>query len=97
MSSTMGIQETILEVKSRTLHFIDVGGQRSERRKWINVFENIQVLLFIIAISEYDQKLREDKTVSRVAESEMLFDQMINSRWFRSSQCIIFFNKVDLP
>jgi guanine nucleotide-binding protein subunit alpha, other len=39
----------------------DVGGQRSERKKWIHCFENVNSLLFLVAISGYDQCLVEDK------------------------------------
>lgn len=39
----------------------DVGGQRSERKKWIHCFENVHCLLFLVAISGYDQCLVEDK------------------------------------
>jgi hypothetical protein len=39
----------------------DVGGQRSERKKWIHCFENVTALLFLAAISGYDQCLVEDK------------------------------------
>lgn len=39
----------------------DVGGQRSERKKWIHCFENVTALLFLVAISGYDQCLVEDK------------------------------------
>lgn len=39
---------------------IDVGGQRSERRKWIHCFENVTAVLFLVAISGYDQCLTED-------------------------------------
>jgi guanine nucleotide-binding protein subunit alpha len=39
----------------------DVGGQRSERKKWIHCFENVNCLLFLVAISGYDQCLVEDK------------------------------------
>jgi hypothetical protein len=39
----------------------DVGGQRSERKKWIHCFENVNALLFLVAISGYDQCLAEDK------------------------------------
>ena len=39
----------------------DVGGQRSERKKWIHVFDNVQVVLFLVAISGYDHALVEDR------------------------------------
>jgi hypothetical protein len=39
----------------------DVGGQRSERKKWIHCFEGVNALLFLVAISGYDQCLAEDK------------------------------------
>jgi guanine nucleotide-binding protein subunit alpha len=39
----------------------DVGGQRSERKKWIHAFENVGVVLFLAAISGYDQALPEDR------------------------------------
>lgn len=39
----------------------DVGGQRSERKKWIHVFDNVQVVMFLAAISGYDQSLIEDR------------------------------------
>lgn len=44
----------------------DVGGQKSERRKWIHCFDNVNAIIFVVAISEYDQTLREDgETVSK--------------------------------
>ncbi len=33
---------------------VDVGGQKSERRKWIHCFDNVNMVLFIIAMSDYD-------------------------------------------
>jgi len=39
----------------------DVGGQRSERKKWIHVFDNVQVVLFLVAVSGFDHVLVEDK------------------------------------
>ncbi|VDM59949.1 unnamed protein product [Angiostrongylus costaricensis] len=38
----------------------DVGGQRSERRKWIHCFDNVNAVIYVAAISEYDQVLKED-------------------------------------
>lgn len=44
---------------------VDVGGQRSERRKWIHCFENVTSIMFLVALSEYDQVLVEcDNEVS---------------------------------
>jgi hypothetical protein len=52
---------------------VDVGGQRSERRKWIHCFENVTSLIFLVALSEYDQKLLEDGSQNRLEESKALF------------------------
>jgi hypothetical protein len=41
---------------------MDVGGQRSERKKWIHCFDGVQCLLFMVALSGYDQSLLEDQT-----------------------------------
>lgn len=45
---------------------VDVGGQRSERRKWIHCFENITSIIYLAAISEYDQVLYENENDVRV-------------------------------
>lgn len=43
--------------------FVDVGGQRSQRRKWIKCFEDKSVnsILFLVSTSEFDQVLAEDR------------------------------------
>jgi guanine nucleotide-binding protein subunit alpha len=58
---TTGITETIFDLGQLTYRMFDVGGQRSERKKWIHCFENVNCLLFLVAISGYDQCLVEDK------------------------------------
>ncbi len=48
---------------------VDVGGQRSERRKWIHCFENVTSIIFLVALSEYDQILFEsDNEVSQAGQ-----------------------------
>ena len=44
----------------------DVGGQRSERKKWIHCFENVTSIIFCVALSEYDQVLLEESNQVRV-------------------------------
>lgn len=43
----------------------DLGGQRSERKKWIHCFENVTAIIFMVALSEFDQVLIEDEQVVR--------------------------------
>lgn len=45
-----------------TCRLFDVGGQRSERKKWIHCFEDVTAIIFCVAMSEYDQVLHEDET-----------------------------------
>eukprot|EP01084_Bolivina_argentea_P145519 255048_1 len=56
---TTGLHEMGFTIKDDTFKVIDVGGQRSQRRKWIHCFENVTALIFVAALSEYDQKLYE--------------------------------------
>ena len=43
----------------------DVGGQRDERRKWIQVFNDVTAIIFVVACSSYNMVLREDPTMVR--------------------------------
>ena len=43
-----------------------MGGQRSERKKWIHCFQNVDCVLFCVALSAYNQTLREDSEVVRL-------------------------------
>jgi len=58
---TTGISESTFDVGSLIYRMFDVGGQRSERKKWIHVFDNVQAILFLVAISAYDSVLIEDR------------------------------------
>lgn len=48
---------------------LDVGGQRSQRRKWIHCFEDVTAVLFVSAVSEFDQVLAEDKRMVSCAKA----------------------------
>ncbi|GJE90016.1 heterotrimeric G protein alpha subunit alpha [Phanerochaete sordida] len=93
---TTGITETTFKVGELTYKLFDVGGQRSERKKWIHCFENVTALVFLVSLSEYDQMLYEDESVNRMQEALTLFDSICNSRWFVKTSIILFLNKIDL-
>ncbi len=45
---------------------LDVGGQRSERKKWIHCFDEVKAVIFIAALSDYDLTLVEDPSMNRL-------------------------------
>lgn len=59
---TTGIVEVHFSFKCLNFKLFDVGGQRSERKKWIHCFEDVTAIIFCVAMSEYDQVLHEDET-----------------------------------
>jgi len=75
---------------------LDVGGQRNERRKWIHCFEDVTAVIFVTAISEYDQVLYEDEKENRLRESLKVFETVVNNKYFANSTIILFMNKSDL-
>jgi len=95
-AKTTGIIETQFTVQKTQFTLVDVGGQRSERRKWMHCFQDVTAVIFCAAMSEYDQKLYEDETTNRMHEALKLFKDICNSKWFAETAIILFLNKQDL-
>ncbi|XP_008301536.1 guanine nucleotide-binding protein G(o) subunit alpha-like [Stegastes partitus] len=93
---TCGIIETQFQVNEMMLRLYDVGGQRSDRRKWLSCFDCIQVVLFVVALSSYDMTLLEDPSVNRLQESLELFSSICTNTVFQRTSLILFMNKTDL-
>ncbi|XP_039749604.1 G protein alpha q subunit isoform X5 [Pararge aegeria] len=93
---TTGILEYPFDLDGIIFRMVDVGGQRSERRKWIHCFENVTSIIFLVALSEYDQILFESENENRMEESKALFKTIITYPWFQHSSVILFLNKKDL-
>lgn len=93
---TTGIVEQVFQRHGTHLRMLDVGGQRSERSKWIHCFENVDGVIFVCALSGYDQTILEDEKTNRMQESLLLFKSILRSGWFEESSVILFLNKEDL-
>jgi len=91
-----GIEEAMFVFDKMIFKVMDVGGQRSERRKWIHCFDGVTAVLFCAALSGFDQVLREDRQVNRLMESLNLFEDVVNSPYFARASIILFLNKTDL-
>lgn len=86
----------ITEVNERNYRIFDVCGRRSERKKWIHIFEDVAVIIFLVDVSDYDQTLLEDQSTSRMQESLTLFESIYNARWFVNTSIVLFFTKIDI-
>ncbi|KAF7495223.1 Guanine nucleotide-binding protein G(i) subunit alpha [Sarcoptes scabiei] len=104
---TTGIVEITFKFKGSSFRIFDVGGQRSERKKWIHCFEDVTAVIFCVALSGYDLKLAEDEEIvsialkiyikfNRIHESLKLFDSICNNKWFIETPIILLLNKKDL-
>mmetsp|Transcript_28049 Transcript_28049/g.44494 ORF Transcript_28049/g.44494 Transcript_28049/m.44494 type:complete len:380 (-) Transcript_28049:189-1328(-) len=79
--------------------FTDVGGQRSERKKWMKIVaDQIQAVLYVVAIAEYDMKCFEDNNTNRLVEALNLFKEIVGGerKFFHNKSVLVFFNKYDL-
>jgi len=95
-TKTTGIIETEFDVQGTHFRMVDVGGQRSERKKWMYCFQDVTAVIFCVALSEYDLKLYEDDTTNRMHESLKLFKEICNTKWFANTSMILFLNKKDI-
>lgn len=93
---TSGIIENTFLIDSHEFTVIDVGGQRSERRKWSACFMDVTAIIFVGVLSEYDQIMFEDENTNRMVESLNLWEEITNSRWFKDTRFILFLNKKDM-
>jgi len=93
---TTGVIETRFKIKEAAFRMVDVGGQRSERKKWLSCFESVTAIIYVVAMQEYDMTLFEDEKVNRMTESLELFGEICNSKWFTKTAIVLFLNKSDL-
>eukprot|EP00954_Amorphochlora_amoebiformis_P024299 1365575-Amorphochlora_amoeboformis.AAC.1 len=65
---TVGVVENSFSIQDNKFTMYDVGGQRSERRKWVHCFEGVSCVLFVSAMSAFNQTLMEDQKTNRLCE-----------------------------
>eukprot|EP01083_Nonionella_stella_P068881 183208_1 len=93
---TTGVIESKFSILGSNFHIFDVGGQQSERKKWIHCFENVTAVIFVASLSCYDELMFEDDTVNCMIDSLELFKEICNLQWFVTTPIILFLNKKDL-
>lgn len=102
---TSDIQKIEFQVKiplkstSQNLHqtfcMFDVGGQRGERRKWIQVFDGVSAVMFLIDSSSFDA-IDEETGRNKLRETINLFYEVWTTRFLLNSNFVLLFNKQDI-
>lgn len=94
-----------MEKEKCQFEFIDVGGQRAHRRTWEKYLHRgnaseVDAILFVAALSDYDQSLSETKSEkdNRMIESLALFKSILEYEGFVDKRIpiMLFLNKKDI-
>ena len=59
-------------------------------------FADASAVVFVAAISEFDQVLSEDPTINRLHDAMQTFHSIANSGWFDTVPLVLMLNKLDL-
>lgn len=93
---TMGVTEHQFNVDDFIYRVIDVAGQKSQRKKWIHLFENVTVIVFFVALSAFDEKLEEDNQLNSLDDSLQTFHEISYNQYLDKTDFLLFLNKYDL-
>ena len=75
---------------------VDVGGEKSERKKWLSCFESVQAVLFVASMAEYDLQMADDPETNQLTDTLRLFESICNLKWFTHTALMLFLNKKDI-
>lgn len=96
-SKTTGLKYTDIKQPPHTFTFVDVGGQRNERKKWIECFEHVSMILFVVDAAGFFKVLYEDTDINNIVESLDVFEHLItNFEMFQRIPVRLVFNKMDV-
>ena len=92
---TSGFEEATFTFKKSSFHVTDLGGQRSERRRWLEALQAASAVIFVSSLCEFDQPLPEDAESTRFAETSSLFTELLENG-IQEKFIIVLLNKLDL-
>ncbi|CAI2306506.1 unnamed protein product [Caenorhabditis sp. 36 PRJEB53466] len=109
--ATVSINSIIFTYTNVSLHMVDVGGQRSERKKWLHLFDDARVVLFVIDLTGYAKRSEESRMeMTRfpllfrsfnldaydMKVALKIFNEVAMAKPLAHAVFLLFFNKVDL-
>eukprot|EP01128_Nolandella_sp_AFSM9_P005259 TRINITY_DN2512_c2_g2_i1.p1 TRINITY_DN2512_c2_g2~~TRINITY_DN2512_c2_g2_i1.p1 ORF type:complete len:564 (-),score=166.23 TRINITY_DN2512_c2_g2_i1:324-1931(-) len=95
-SRTTGISTFSFVEDNAQFEFLDVGGQRSERRHWTQVMKCPQLIVFFASLIEYDIPTFANPQKSKLHESLGIWEEMLQVKEFDDSSIVLILNQSDL-
>eukprot|EP01080_Neovahlkampfia_damariscottae_P011385 gene11385-4552_t len=93
---TTGIVRTNFIYKGRKFQLFDTGGQRNERKKWMNLYENVDAVLMIGALSQFNELCYEDEKTNKVQECLQLVEDLGLCKSLSNVPFYLYLNKHDI-
>ncbi|KAK3813531.1 MAG: guanine nucleotide-binding protein subunit alpha, partial [Linnemannia elongata] len=93
---TLAVSEHIFDIDGVAYRIYDVGGQKSLRKYWVPYFDEVDAIIFMSAISAYDQGCEDNPNLNRLQDCLLLFNEISNHKLFLNTSMIVFLNKIDI-
>jgi hypothetical protein len=88
--------EDLFGPSKEVVRVLDVGGARSERRKWIHCMSEVSTLVGCVSLPALCLPLLEDEATLNWDESKNLLRELAASPWLRSSNFVVILGGLDL-
>ena len=85
-----GMIDKRFAIKDRKYHIFDVGGQKSERKKWYRYVDDVKAVVFVVSLACYNEVMYEDQTKNCMVDALDLFSETVNNKQFRNAPFILF-------
>ncbi|KAF9573257.1 guanine nucleotide-binding protein subunit alpha, partial [Lunasporangiospora selenospora] len=59
-------------------------------------FDDVNAIIFMVAISAFDQQCEDDERLNRLQDCISLFNSIANHKLFETTSFILFLNKIDI-
>ena len=92
----MGVTEHKFNVENTIFRIFDVGEHWSQWQFWAPYFDDVDAIIFMAAISAFDQKLEEDEDVNCMDYFIESFNKICNHKLFTNTGIILFLNEIDI-
>ena len=77
------------------MRFFDPGGQRNKRAKWIELFDDVSVLFFVVRLAGFDQP-SDDGAPNDLLQAMSIYSRVVNRACFKETFAVLFLNKLDI-